>query len=72
MTAFEMTPVDSSSVASLGYDSDTQELWVEFVGGGTYAYTPVPETTYQELMSAASIGAYINREVKPNYGCRLA
>lgn len=72
MTPPEMTPVDSSSVASIGYDADTQELTVEFLGGGTYVYSLVPDASYQELMSSNSIGAYVNREIKPHYGCRLA
>jgi hypothetical protein len=67
----DMTPVDSSSVASVGYDEVAQELWVEFVGGRTYVYSPVPETTYQELVSAGSVGAYVNREIKPHYNCRV-
>jgi hypothetical protein len=34
----EMTPVDSTGVAAIGYDSDTQELYVELVDGGACAY----------------------------------
>jgi hypothetical protein len=65
-----MTPVDSSSLLQVGYDSGSQELYIEFKEGRTYVYSPVPETTYRELLDADSKGSYFNREVKPKYDCR--
>lgn len=70
MTMPDMTPVDSSNIRQIGYDSATQDLYVEWIEGRTYVYSGVPEVTHQELMDAASKGSYINREIKPNYDCR--
>jgi hypothetical protein len=65
-----MEPVDSSNVVAIGYEPSNQELYVEYLNGRTYVYSEVPAETHQELMDADSKGAYINREVRPNYECR--
>ncbi len=61
------TSVHSSSVVSVGYDPATMTLEVEFVGGGTYQYFDVPETEYQGLMAASSLGRHVNQQIKPKY-----
>ncbi|MCU1526885.1 MAG: hypothetical protein JWP75_648 [Frondihabitans sp.] len=66
----DMTPVDSSNIVQVGYDPATQELYVEFLDGRTYVYSPVPDVTYDEFMNADSKGSYLNREIKPNFDCR--
>lgn len=66
----DMTPVDSSNIARIGYDAEAQELYVEFSGGRTYIYSGVPELSAQELLDADSKGSYFNREIKPHYECR--
>jgi hypothetical protein len=63
------TPVTSSSVASVGYDPNTMALEVEFRNGSVYQYFDVPETTYQDLMSASSVGTYLNQTIRASYRC---
>lgn len=63
----EMIYVDSSNVEAIGYDGDTQELHVQFVSGGTYVYHDVPRNVFDDLMSAASKGSFLNREIKNVY-----
>ena len=58
------TSVQSSNVASVGYDSADQVLEIEFHHGGTYQYFNVPEHIYQGLMGASSHGTYFDRNVK--------
>lgn len=70
MSMPDMTPVDSSNIARVGYDASAQELYVEWIEGRIYVYSAVSETTYQELLDADSKGGYINREIKPHYECR--
>ena len=60
-------PVDSSAVASLGYDPHTQTLEIEFVEGRVYQYRGVPPREYEALLQAKSIGTYVNQIVKPKY-----
>jgi hypothetical protein len=63
----EMIYVDSSNIEAIGYDDDAQELHVQFLTGGYYIYYDVPRNIFDELMSAASKGSFLNREVKNVY-----
>lgn len=62
-----MTPVSSSNVRSLGYDSEASELWVAFNGGRMYVYSGVPEGVLEAALSAPSVGKFINENVKNVY-----
>jgi lysyl-tRNA synthetase class 2 len=66
----EMIPVESSSVAAVGYDQDRSELFVRYVSGGTYAYSLVPARMYRELLASESKGRYVNTRIKPNHAVR--
>lgn len=59
--------VRSGAVAAIGYDATTNQLEIEYAGGDVYRYSMVPPSVHRELMDAASIGAFVNREVKPHY-----
>lgn len=61
-------PVDSSSVRSVGWSDGTVEL--EYVNGHIYQYFAVPQPTYAALLAAPSIGAYVNKHIKPYYDFR--
>lgn len=63
----EMHYVDSSNVEAIGYDSDSQELHVQFLKSGTYVYYDVEEWVFQEFMQADSKGRYINNNIKNHY-----
>lgn len=60
----ERKHVDSSNLKSIGYDSNTQTLEIEFLNGGLYQYSKVPERIYNGLMSASSHGSYFDQYVK--------
>jgi len=66
----EMQAVDSSNIEAVGYDSEEREIYIRFLDGRTYAYGDTDESTFEELLSADSIGSYFNRVIKPNYPCR--
>ncbi len=61
--------VRSSNVEWVEYSPDTNNLDVEFRGGGTYRYTRVPTHVYQALLSAPSKGKFLNEHVKPHFHC---
>lgn len=63
-------PVRSSNIRSVGYDSGTSTLEVEFHSGGVYQYSGVPETVYQGFMRAASKGSYFHDHVRDRYPAR--
>ena len=56
--------VSSSNIASIGYDSMSQILEVEFLNGAIYQYYDVPEALYEGLMAADSHGKYLNEYIK--------
>ncbi|KPL91323.1 KTSC domain-containing protein [Herpetosiphon geysericola] len=58
------TPVDSSNLASVGYDATNQTLEIEFQNRSIYQYFEVPEDMYNELMQADSHGSYFNGYIR--------
>ena len=60
----ERQSVESSNLASIGYDAENEILEVEFNHGGIYQYFDVPENVYDELMNADSHGQYFDRNIK--------
>jgi hypothetical protein len=65
------TPVLSSVLRSVGYDETNCTLEVEFLHGGIYTYSNVPESRYSGLMSAPSKGEYFAEYIKKaGYGYR--
>lgn len=63
----ERIAVSSSNLASVGYDAQTSTLEVEFLNGNIYEYFSVPESTYQDLISAPSVGSYFNENVRTTF-----
>ena len=64
-------PVDSSSIAAVGYDPTTHRLYLRFVGSGkAYLYHDVPPATFDELMRAESKGGFVNTMIKGSYDYR--
>lgn len=60
----ERKHVNSSNLASVGYDPTSKTLEIEFLNGGLYQYFGVPESVYQGLMSASSHGQYFDSHIK--------
>jgi KTSC domain len=61
------TKVDSTSLSSVGYTADTSTLEVEFLHGACYRYFAVPRHTFEALMTAHSLGAFLNAHIKGRY-----
>ena len=62
-------PVESSSLASVGYEPGTQRLEVEFRHGAVYAYSEVPQQVFDAFMTAESKGRFFNSEIRDRYEC---
>ena len=60
----ERVPVQSSNIASIGYDRDSSTLEVEFLNGLVYQYFAVPEEVFDGLMHAPSKGSFLDQYVK--------
>lgn len=62
--------VYSTNVSEVGYDSDSGELLITWNSGKTSAYAGVSEDVADACARAASVGTYINNEIKPYYSHR--
>ena len=66
--SFPSEPVDSSNLATVGYDAQTKDLTVTFKKSGKYVYHNVPAKDAVTLLYADSKGKMLNAIIKPNYG----
>ena len=76
-----LIPVQSSSVAGVGYHVNSQTLVVSFVGGGKYAYSQVPKDVAlgfftpvvgekrngDTFFGKRSVGGYLAAQIKGKY-----
>jgi len=60
-------PVDSSSLASIGYSAAERVLEVEFRHGAVYRYLKVAPETYEALLAADSKGRYFNDAIRGHH-----
>jgi hypothetical protein len=62
----QRVPVDSSSIASIGYAPERQVLELEFrASGEIYQYFDVPAEEHTAFLAADSKGTYLNVDFKP-------
>ncbi len=60
--------VDSSMIASIGYDQSSGILEIEFRSNGQiWQYYDVPEATYFDLRAAGSLGRAFNAMIKGQF-----
>lgn len=54
-------------VRSIGYDTKTQTLEVEFLSGRVYRYHGVPTYVHDRMMEAPSKGRFLNMHIRDSY-----
>lgn len=57
---------DSSNILKTTYFPHRNKLFIHFVRGGTYSYTNISETVYNELETSESIGKYFQKNIARN------
>lgn len=62
--------VKSSNLRSVGYDSVSCVLEIEFMSGAVYQYFNVSSQTFDMLMSASSHGQFHNFHIKGKFRYR--
>lgn len=60
-------PVNSSNIASVGFDPDRNVLEIEFKSGGIYQYLDVPQIVFNNLERASSVGRYFSEHIRDQY-----
>jgi hypothetical protein len=63
----EREPVNSSAIASVGYDSASDTLEIEFTSGQIYQFSGVADQVHADLMGADSIGGYFSAHIRHDY-----
>lgn len=58
---------DSSNLKGSQYNTETNELIMEFKYGGKYAYSKVPMTEFTKMRMAESQGSYFSKNISKNY-----
>lgn len=66
--AFPLLKSTSNVIKSFDYDQATQTLRAVFNNGSIYKYHDVPDSVYQELKIAPSVGQYFNTHIREKYG----
>ena len=59
-----MINVSSSNVDAIGYDENSQTLYVRFTNSTLYIYKGVPVGEFEGLRNAPSVGSYLHRNIK--------
>lgn len=62
-----MFRVESSNVAEVGYDENDKTVYVRFLNQSLYIYKGVPESEFENLKNAPSVGSYLHRNFKNVY-----
>jgi KTSC domain-containing protein len=62
-----VTAVESTTLAALGYDEVHEILQLEFRSRAIYRYFGVPAPVYESLLAAPSKGKYFNRAIRGNF-----
>ena len=57
-------------VSSIAYDGEAKEMYVTWTRGKRSIFSGVPEDVALQAANAASVGQYMNMEIKPYYGHR--
>ena len=64
----ERNYVESSMITSIGYDSDTSTLEIEFKSNGAiWQYYDFPENTYYEFIGSGSVGKFFLTQIRGQY-----
>lgn len=59
--------VQSSQIARVSHDPDTNTLGVQFMTGKVYYYSDVAPAKFQSLLAADSVGSHFNAHIKPQH-----
>ena len=63
----KITAVESSTLATVGYDESNSLLQLKFHSRAVYHYFAVPAAAHEALLAATSKGGYFNRAIRGRY-----
>ena len=60
-------PIESSVIATAGYDEKVRVLEIEFHSGALYRYLGVPEEIFRRLLAAESKGQFFGANIRNKF-----
>ena len=63
----ELINVGTTTIESIGYETNSKRLHVNFVSTEKYIYQGVPKLVHTRLMRAHSIDTYFEEEIRDKY-----
>lgn len=71
LDAFDIVSISDSTCLDLaGYNYLHQMLYIRFLDSqAEYIYFDVPDSVYEDLVNADSVGSYYNSSIKGQYEC---
>jgi hypothetical protein len=63
----DRTTVESSTIAEIGYEAETQTLEITFCNGRPYRYFGVPVSLHRAFMACDSKGKFFNENIRDVY-----
>jgi hypothetical protein len=72
MAEIQRQPVNSSDIASIGYDDASETLEIEFKATGVYRYFSVPKNVHDEFARTPSPGKFFLQHIKGKYAWEKA
>lgn len=67
MGIMELRGTQSSNIAQVGYDQESNTLRIVFTNGSVYDYYEVDEQIYRHLLQAPSKGQFFHQYIRNNY-----
>ena len=61
------TAVQSTTLATVAYDTTGLVLWLQFRSHAVYCYFGVPPAVHRDLLEANSKGNYFNRHIRHHF-----
>ena len=61
------SPVETASLASVGYDEQARVLEIEFRNGGIYRYSGVTKEFFSQFMTANSKGRFFTIKIRGRF-----
>lgn len=63
----EMKLIESTNLNEIGYDTETQTLYIRFHDGGLYSYKEVPADVWEAFELANSKGRFFYKAIKGRF-----
>ncbi|MDB3870537.1 KTSC domain-containing protein [bacterium] len=64
---FIINEYDSTNLGKTKYNTETNELIVEFAKGGAYSYEKVPIKIFTKMRMSESQGSYFSKNISRSY-----